>query len=658
MSEEPAAADVTGTSGFAAGLAASEARGDPALREDLADYLKDQRTLIANQNRVLHLQAEEMQERNPYERSYLRLRRFSGWAKAAVEFSIGLIALALVGGFGAMVWNAAHADGLIVESFTVPPDLAEKGLSGQAIASRMLDKITGIQRDTSSVLPSRAYANSWGDDLKVEIPQTGVSVGEVYRFLRGWLGHETRVSGEIVRTDTGVAVTARIGGANGATFAGPEAALDSLLLQSAQHVYRTTQPDRYARYLFYNADLGGLARYDEARGILTNMIANGTLAERASAAHGLGVLDASQGRMQAAIMDYRQALTWNPDLTVTYSNLAGAENILGHSEASLTVAQDCLRITDRRSVPNIIPGEAPRLRFGCQNRVAALLGNFAAVPGLVQSWLDTNGRGVSPEVPWSFAAIALAQQHDGAAAIAYIGKLPAPATAALARGRAITRLQLAAAREDWPAIIAQAAALGESSVKIDNYAANAAATQVVMVVRPWAAYALAMTGDLAAAYALMDRTPGDCDLCLRTRGRIRAAEGKSAAADYWFAKAVTAAPSIPFAYEDWGRSLLARGKADDAIAHFTIAGKISPHFADPLEGWGEALMAKNQSHLALAKFSEAEKYAPKWGRLHMKWGEALTYAGQPEKAKAQYALAAGLDLSSAEKAELAKVSHG
>ncbi|MBV9548975.1 MAG: hypothetical protein JO256_04810 [Alphaproteobacteria bacterium] len=104
--------------------------------------------------------------------------------------------------------------------------------------------------------------------------------------------------------------------------------------------------------------------------------------------------------------------------------------------------------------------------------------------------------------------------------------------------------------------------------------------------------------------------------------------------------------------------LLAKGDVGGAIAQFTTANRKGPHFADALEGWGEALMAKNQSHLALAKFAEAEKYAPNWGRLHLKWGEALTYAGKPADAKAHFARAATLDLTPAEKAQLAKVSHG
>ena len=100
--------------------------------------------------------------------------------------------------------------------------------------------------------------------------------------------------------------------------------------------------------------------------------------------------------------------------------------------------------------------------------------------------------------------------------------------------------------------------------------------------------------------------------------------------------------------------MLERGQPDAAIEKFKLANRKGPHFADPLEGWGEALMAKNQSHLALAKFAEAEKSAPNWGRLHLKWGEALVYAGKADGAKAQFARAAQLDLTTTDKAELAR----
>jgi hypothetical protein len=64
-------------------------------------------------------------------------------------------------------------------------------------------------------------------------------------------------------------------------------------------------------------------------------------------------------------------------------------------------------------------------------------------------------------------------------------------------------------------------------------------------------------------------------------------------------------------------------------------------------------MAKKDSG-ALAKFEEAEKYAPNWGRLQLKWGEALAFAGKKDEAQKQFAIAAGLNLSAADKAELAR----
>ncbi len=104
--------------------------------------------------------------------------------------------------------------------------------------------------------------------------------------------------------------------------------------------------------------------------------------------------------------------------------------------------------------------------------------------------------------------------------------------------------------------------------------------------------------------------------------------------------------------------LMAKGDLDGAIAKLEIAHEKGPHFADPLEFWGEVLIAKNRSDVALAKFEEAAKYAPAWGRLHLKWGEAFTWSGEKGEADAQFATAAGLSLSAADKSELVKARHG
>jgi tetratricopeptide (TPR) repeat protein len=167
--------------------------------------------------------------------------------------------------------------------------------------------------------------------------------------------------------------------------------------------------------------------------------------------------------------------------------------------------------------------------------------------------------------------------------------------------------------------------------------------------------ALAKSGDAKGAHALIDRTPADCDNCLRARGVIDAAERNWRGAEYWFARAAAHAPSPPFAYADWGQMLLAKGNVDGAIEKFKQANAKGPHFADPLEMWGEALIAQNRSDLALAKFAEASKYAPNWGRLHLKWGEALYWSGNKDEAQKQFAIASYLDLAPSDRSEFIRV---
>jgi tetratricopeptide (TPR) repeat protein len=141
------------------------------------------------------------------------------------------------------------------------------------------------------------------------------------------------------------------------------------------------------------------------------------------------------------------------------------------------------------------------------------------------------------------------------------------------------------------------------------------------------------------------------------RGKIATVERHWGAAAYWYNMVSMRSPSIPYADTDWGQMLLEKGDADGAIQKFASANRKGPRFADPLEGWGEALIMKKRSDLALPKFAQANKFAPNWGRLHLKWGEALLYSGDKTGAQAQFAVARGLDLTTPERAELAKLSR-
>ena len=136
----------------------------------------------------------------------------------------------------AATWSAYEANGVVIEAFSVPPDLAAKGLTGQVIATRLQDRLAALQAATYSFRAPSSYANNWGDDIKVQIPDTGVSIGELNRYLRNWLGHETHISGEVWHTPDGIAVTARAGSEASPVIAGREAEFDKLFLKLVARV--------------------------------------------------------------------------------------------------------------------------------------------------------------------------------------------------------------------------------------------------------------------------------------------------------------------------------------------------------------------------------------------------------------------------------------
>lgn len=85
-------------------------------------------------------------------------------------------------------------------------------------------------------------------------------------------------------------------------------------------------------------------------------------------------------------------------------------------------------------------------------------------------------------------------------------------------------------------------------------------------IRPLEALAKARDGDVAGAETLIETTAADCYLCLRVRGQIATEKHDWPTAERWFAEATRQAPSLPFAFTDWGVERLAHGDTDGAIA--------------------------------------------------------------------------------------------
>jgi tetratricopeptide (TPR) repeat protein len=520
----------------------------------------------------------------------------------------------------------------------------------------LLDKLTALQSNIDSARAPSSYASK-GDDIKVLIPDTGISISEAYRYLSGWLGHQTHISGDVYRSAKGITVVVRTSGKPGASFEGSEDRLNGLMEHAAESVYRQTQPFRYAVHLL------NYARNTEADAVLSDLVTYGPASEKPWA-YAIWMYPAlAKGDLALAISRVRTAAALDPHNLLAQANVSQVEAIAGHDEeevwfdyaakaASVAGGGDQIRPLARVSMDQLTDGN-----------IAEETGDYLGAVAQYDKQLNTPDFNGSRWSAVYMKSADLALLRDVAASRRALGTYADSelfARASILSGWNQTNI-------DFPQF-EQFAALGDwadARRDIEQVAATPAARNNAQsfllphtALGPRVALALAKTGDVPAAWREIAKTPLDCYFCLRVRGQIAAAQKNWSSAAYWFGRAVALAPSIPFACAEWGQMLMSKGDVDGAIAKFEIAHQKGPHFADPLEMWGEVLIAKNRSDLALAKFEEAGKYAPNWGRLHLKWGEALWWAGRKGEAPKQFDIASTLDLTPSEKLEVTRMKAG
>ncbi|HWU56563.1 MAG TPA: hypothetical protein VN175_13730, partial [Rhizomicrobium sp.] len=570
------------------------------------------------------------------------------WLGVLLRAATLILGMAVAAGLAFLVWNAARSNELIIDAFSVPPDLAQKGVSGEVLAGEVVDRLVEIQEGITTFRAPQTYANTFGESVKLEIPDTGISLAELDRFLREKLGNNTHISGALVRTAAGLKLTARIGGVGSDSVEGAESDLDMLVQRAADAIYNRTQPFRYATHIWQQGHNA------EAHQLFVELARSESPAEQAWAYLSLGATatdtslsTVSDTAVDANIRFTARATQLDPGNALAWSSYGLYREYQGWDEDALAATKKALALVSGEGHGKIRADYALSFRKAVQARLDAGLGAFDAAAKEQVEFVALGKIGMTPGNSAN-AALYQAFAHDITAARATMADPMPDNPGRIALGnvlKARARILIAQSAQDWAGVLREMAALGPQFPGLRSRYFPKALSAV--------AIAEARLGRFAQAEARISNMPADCYRCLIARAQIAALQGQQARADWWFDRAAKAGPSMPFAQAEWGQALLARGDLDGAIAKFVLANQKGPNFADPLEGWGEALMAKNQSHRALAKFSEAAKYAPNWGRLHLKWGEALFYAGKRSEARKQFARAAQLDLTPSEKSELA-----
>ena len=583
------------------------------------------------------------------DRRHRRWQTVNERAGAALKLLTALTGIAVASALGVMVWSASQADGLVVSAFVVPPDLADRGLTGEVVANQVLDRLAVLNVESSITLrAANTHANDWSDGIDIDIPQTGISIGEFDRWLRGKLGRQTRLSGEVIRgADGSLTVTARTAGAASSTFTGPEADLDGLIAQSAEAVFAQTQPYRYA------VALRRRGRIDDAAAIYTELAQTGPPTERAWGEVGRASTLANTSE-RAALDAYRRAVAHDPANALPFANLGMSARRLGRTEEALIAGEAAVRVL--RGPNGSIRADAKETYRGRVGGLLAMMqGNLTLADQTYRSIAGREDVGASTPTPY-YHAEALVRLHRPRDAQALIARTPNSNTRTAANinernwiGRAEILMLADLERGEFLSVLAQRrdvlASLGDwpAATEHDRYR-----------LQPLEAEALAQLGRLAEAELIAAGLPLDCEPCLRAKGRVAAMRGDRRAADRWFADAARQSRSTPFSRSAWGQARLARGDVRGAIQLFRQAHEIGRRWADPLKYWGDALIAQGDEGGAIRKYRAAAELAPRWGALHLAWGRALETQGRRVQAREKYLAAAGMDLNPADRAEVGR----
>jgi tetratricopeptide (TPR) repeat protein len=602
--EIEAPAVLTSAEAFAAAVAAKLAGNDPEVARDTSTFLKRQAYL-------LEIQAAHLKDEHSLRLAHLRhqlreenIRRFGLRLRVGVQVFIALIALAIGVGAAIMIHDAVTSRSVVIDPFDIAPNVAARVPSGKIVAAGLLDVLTQIQAATRSNAAHRSLSNAWTNDLAIEVPETGVSIGQLERMLKARFGHDQHIEGDVVQTEKGgLALTVRGTGILPKTFTDDARVLDKLLIRAGEYVYGQSQPGLFAAYLSNNDRNEEAIRFAQGtyttadrseRPFLLNYWANALISEGGEKSN------------SEALLLYREAVHLKPDYWVGYNNVMFALFSAGDEEGVVRVGEQMKNAAGGR------PGRAPEYQYGNYDQTVWDLPaeRASGIADMEESHSGVGTTGANSGTANLAVAANEAQMHDVSASTLRLKTTPVDdnnaadvAQAALVRALlAEEGADLKTAAREWDAYVA-AYAKPVVSANDPHYICFAALTYE-------------KTGQSVKADAALDAV-GNLTFvdCYRFKGDVLDLRGDWAGAQAWYAKAVKLGPSIPSGYYSWGLAFGKRGNLDDAVAMFKDAHQKGPHWADPLKAWGDVLVKQGHAQDALAKYDEALKYAPAWPAL-------------------------------------------
>lgn len=546
------------------------------------------RVLLAKQARLVEADIEHRGLQIKSERVSLTLRRLT------VLVGVGIAAVVLYAAYGA--WQSR---GVVVDSFDAPPAFAQRGLSGNVVAANIQDSIAAIQSNVRTTAKRRAIDNAWTGDIAVQVPQTGVSIGELQRILRRALGRETYITGSLVQDDGETAtLTIRGTGIAPKAFSGPTATLPALVTAAGEYVYGAYEPRLFAIYLFQKR------RFADGEAFITSAFSRADDSVRPELLVYWGLMLNQQQRHAEAVVKLRLGVTQDSTLWRGWNSLVSNTRRVSGDEASWKVG---LELT---AAAEAAPADNKPSALGWYNFQSLTQDWSGQIENLEEDAKKTGGGGSFGMLSATLLADAELRRHDWAGARRYVD-MADPKDEALPPMRLFARGYEAIDRKRPDLALAPLEAFYEM------WLTNRAVSFQYDYGHCHVALARGLAGLPMSRVNEVFDSGEQSTVCNTLRGDVAEARGSPAEADAAYRRAIRRAPSLPFGYQRWGLTLLARGDLVRAEAMLKRAAIQAPRWADPKKALGDLRARQGRWADAVAYYRAAVPFAPRWASLRV-----------------------------------------
>jgi tetratricopeptide (TPR) repeat protein len=581
------------------------------------------------------------------------------------------------------IWlrSVLQARGIRVEPFSVSQNFAKKELSGEGVAELLVAKLN----EAYAKVNSRHYVQSLNDDIadeiKIEIPETGTTFGDLNRYMRDLLGHETHIIGVVYESGEDLTIDVVVGTktcqAARPSASGEKPDLDVMMEELSKCILAETQPylgaiyqakldagtaddtkneadkkanDAYqekvrsgsvrpsspgpeqAREVLVSADAlaADTNKQDseiKARAVYESLTHSIDPVERAwaYAALGDGIAKSSRDKDGAAIeygitMLHRAAAIL-PNFAIAQADIATHEASLGHDEAAVAAQMSYSAMLQHGSAADLSESSIAELSSSASSRLDLYVGNFQAVAQ------DFSGADCfDPDDSCADEIVAVIGTHDTLLARKFLARRQRPLS--------------------WSdALPLQSACDGQGFLDNDarwNFNNALFAFRLAIAEENWPEVLKEADG-ARASYS----SDPNCKLAWRVQIDRYAAIAEAKMGYHWSAeKLVRATPS------DCYQCMIARARvyaADGKLgaAQFWLKSAVASGTRLPfaLQTWGEVLLedahrkggdSRKEIDTAIKKFSDALMRNPHFADAEERWGEGLMALNRSDLALAEF----------------------